>query len=562
MKNTFFTKYFAFAMFSLFLISCDKDFNSIGSYIIGGENYDFMPGQSFTVKAYNQKVTALQTNNLPINQLGITNNSLFGKTVANFATQLSLVTTAPTFGENIEIDSVVLNIPYFSKEIKRESGGYIKYKLDSIYTTDPISSVDTNYKPINLKIFRTDYQLNDYDPNNLEVAQKYYSDQDGLFSSRIASIQLNNSANLSQNENFVPDSRQQKRFKIKSEKNTTNPNFYIMEHTRLEEIDKRAAPAMRLSLDKDYFKNFIMEAPASKLINNNIFKSYFGSLYFQVEDADQGSLMSLDFAKGSITIYYKEDLIVTKTVNNVTTNIGNDRPLKEFTMAMSGISVNLFNKTDAPGYTTAINAAHGSGHPNLYLKGGEGSTAIVEIFNNDPLNPNELQNLKDKKVLVNDASLYLTVNQGLMNQKYEPLRIYLFDIDNNKVIYDYNFDNSVVGSNPKRNKIMFGGLIKDGKNDDGEDIRMYRIRITEHVNRILKGDQGNVRLGLVVTENINNPSYGYLKTPISSGNYGGNPKELKTLPVGSICSPLGTVLYGTNAGVNSIKFKITYTEPK
>lgn len=558
MKNTIFTNYFAFAMLSLFLISCDKDFNSIGSDIIGGENYDFMPGQSFFVKAYNQKVTPLQTNNLPINQLGITNNALFGKTVANFATQMALVQTAPTFGQNIEIDSVVLNIPYFSKEIKRESGGYRKYKLDSIYTTDPISSVDTNYKPINLKVFRTNYQLNDYDPNNLEVAQKYYSDQDGLFSgaSQI-SIQLNNRAGFPQEHSaFVPDSRQQKRFKIKSEKNTTNPNFYIMEHTRTEEIDQRIEPAMRLRLDSDYFKNLIMQTSASNLINNNIFKSYFGSLYFQVEDANQGSLMSLDFTKGSITIYYKEDLIVTKTVNNVTTNIGNDRPMKEFTLAMSGISVNLFNKTDAVGYSTAINTPDRDlGDANLYLKGGEGSAAIVEIFTQA-----QIDDLKARKILVNDASLYLTVNQSLMNQKYEPMRIYLFDIDNNKVVYDFNFDNTTNSSNPKRNKLLFGGLIKDAKNDDGEDIRMYRIRITEHVNRILKGDQDNVRLGLVVTENINNPTYGYLKTPISSTN--DNSKFLKTLPVGSISNPLGTVLYGSNAGVNSIKFKITYTEPK
>jgi hypothetical protein len=299
-----------------------------------------------------------------------------------------------------------------------------------------------------------------------------------------------------------------------------------------------------------------MQTSASNLINNNIFKSYFGSLYFQVEDANQGSLMSLDFTKGSITIYYKEDLIVTKTVNNVTTNIGNDRPMKEFTLAMSGISVNLFNKTDAVGYSTAINTPDRDlGDANLYLKGGEGSAAIVEIFTQA-----QIDDLKARKILVNDASLYLTVNQSLMNQKYEPMRIYLFDIDNNKVVYDFNFDNTTNSSNPKRNKLLFGGLIKDAKNDDGEDIRMYRIRITEHVNRILKGDQDNVRLGLVVTENINNPTYGYLKTPISSTN--DNSKFLKTLPVGSISNPLGTVLYGSNAGVNSIKFKITYTEPK
>ena len=555
MKNTIFTKYFVFALFSLFLISCDKDFNTIGSDIIGGENYNFMPGEPYSVKAYNQRVTALQTNNLPINQLGITNNALFGKTVANFATQLAMVSPAPTFGANIEIDSVVLNVPYFYKLIKKESSGIGKYKLDSIFTTDPTSSVDTNYKPISLKVFRNGYQLNDYDPNNLEAAQKYYSDQDALFSSNIASIQLNNSSNTKENVAFKPSSQEYVKYKVKSEKNTTNPNYYIMEHTRTTDVEIRRAPAMRLHLDKDYFKTNIIQAGASNLINNNIFKSYFRGLYFQVENADEGTMMSLDFTKGSITIYYKEDLIVKKTENNVTTEIGNDRPLKEFTLAMSGTSVNVFNKTEAAGYTTAINNPDRTpGDTNLYLKGGEGSAAIVEIFTQA-----EIDNLKEKDVLINDASLYFTVNQGLMNQKYEPLRVYLFDIDNNKVLYDYNFDSSTNSSNPKRNKFLFGGLLNNAQNEDGEDVKMYRIRITEHVNRILKGDQDNVRLGLVVTENINNPAYGYLRTPISSTD--DDSKFLKTLPVGSICSPLGTVLYGSNAGVNSIKFKITYTEP-
>ena len=47
---------------------------------------------------------------------------------------------------------------------------------------------------------------------------------------------------------------------------------------------------------------------------------------------------------------------------------------------MSGTSVNLLNKTDATGYTTAINLPKTEAHPNLYLKGGEGSTAILDIF--------------------------------------------------------------------------------------------------------------------------------------------------------------------------------------
>ena len=70
-------------------------------------------------------------------------------------------------------------------------------------------------------------QLNDFDPNNLEVAQKYYSDQDANFSSQVVGGMLNNSSNPKENVAFVPDAKEILRFKVKSEKNTTNPNFYL-----------------------------------------------------------------------------------------------------------------------------------------------------------------------------------------------------------------------------------------------------------------------------------------------------------------------------------------------
>ena len=141
-------------------------------------------------------------------------------------------------------------------------------------------------------------------------------------------MQLNNSLNVKENSAFKPNPRENVRYKVKSEKNTTNPNFYIMKHTRTTDVEARRAPSMRIHLDTTYFRTHIINAAKSNLKNNNIFKSYFRGLYFQIEDANVGSMMSLDFTKGSITIYYKEDLIVTKTTNGVTTNVGNDRPLK------------------------------------------------------------------------------------------------------------------------------------------------------------------------------------------------------------------------------------------
>ena len=52
--------------------------------------------------------------NLPINTLGMYTNAAFGTTTASFATQVELVSVDPTIGANAVMDSVVLNIPYFS----------------------------------------------------------------------------------------------------------------------------------------------------------------------------------------------------------------------------------------------------------------------------------------------------------------------------------------------------------------------------------------------------------------------------------------------------------------
>jgi hypothetical protein len=70
-------------------------------------------------------------------------------------------------------------------------------------------------------------------------------------------------------------------------------------------------------------------------------------------------------------------------------------------------------------------------------------------------------------------------------------------------------------------------------------------------------DSTNVRLGLVVTEDINNVTNKKIKNPALGGT-------LKVIPTMSIVHPLGTVLYGSDATDVSKrpKFEIYYTEPK
>jgi hypothetical protein len=94
----------------------------------------------------------------------------------------------------------------------------------------------------------------------------------------------------------------------------------------------------------------------------------------------------------------------------------------------------------------------------------------------------------------------------------------------------------------------------------------YKIRLTDHLNRIIKngGDTAdktldnfpNVRLGLSVTENINIATNSYLKTITT-------PSSVKFVPTGHVMNPLGTILHGTTAADTDkqLKLRIYYTKP-
>ena len=95
------------------LISCDKDFNSLDSDVIGDDHFDLEKYEVENLIAYSKATGAVQTNNLPLNALGIYNNPGFGVTKAHFVTQVELASENPSFGFNPVVDSVYLYVPYY-----------------------------------------------------------------------------------------------------------------------------------------------------------------------------------------------------------------------------------------------------------------------------------------------------------------------------------------------------------------------------------------------------------------------------------------------------------------
>jgi hypothetical protein len=564
-KNSFFKQILLLVTIVLF-VSCDKEYNVIGDGLIG-QNHFMLKDTTFSVVAYNQKITPVQSENLPINALGIYDNPAFGKTTASFATQVILSAVNPIVSTNPVIDSVYINIPYFTDPLKNvaNTNGSTTYVLDSIYGAAKAK--------IKLSIYESGYFMRDSDPvGGFQSAQKYFTDQNSDFNTLKIGNRLNDDSDVSQNDAFF-----------------FNPAEHVLKTTDATTkvvTTTRSAPGMRLKLNKSYFMTKIINAAATattsgsgKLVTNDVFKNYFRGLYFKVEQSgsDAGAMAMMDFAKGSITISYTEDLVATT---------GTTKVPKTIVLNLIGNTVSLQDqsntKTDYSNATSSANTALGD--EKLYLKGGEGSMAILDLFGPDHYGSNgisgspngvadQLDIIRTKGWLINEANLIFNVDAASMANSYEPQRIYLWDLNNRGPITDYYIDGSL-GTNDKNGRTVFDGNINlDATSKRGST---YKIRITNQIRNLVKHvDSTNVKMGIAVTESIAIINSSKWRTPKTATtiipaipNYSVvTPKwpdfSIET-PKSSVMSPLGTILYGSKSTVpdsKRLKLQIYYTKP-
>jgi hypothetical protein len=317
---------------------------------------------------------------------------------------------------------------------------------------------------------------------------------------------------------------------------------------------------MKLNLNNDFFLNKIIKAPAGSLTDNTAFKNYFRGLFFNIETiGNPGNMAMLDFGDGKITVTY------TETINSVTTD-------KTLVLNLSGHTVSLLDQSNTnPNYTSATTEANVDkvkGDPNLYLKGGEGSMSILKLFSSTDNHgyeltdaPNgvsdELDDMRRNKYLINEASLTFNLNSDAMGTSYVPQRIYLYDFKNSQILVDY-METSVVSSNIKNSKFIFGGILFKRSAADGGG-SYYKFRITDHIRNLVKyKDSTNVDLGLVVTEDISKSSFYTLR------DKSGFPLKA---PMASVMNPLGSIVFGNNIPTDDknynkrLKFEIYYTKP-
>ena len=582
-------------------MSCNKDYNTIGSALI--DNNPFVTStEEVPVFVKMRKIPPFVANSLTTFQIGKFEDNIYGNSHASFVTQVNFADSNNIFGilsqededddqnsstidESELVKMVYLDIPFFTNINDNDNDGVIDYyDVDSndpqsdsdgdgisdseesnngqdplnedtdgdgildgedtdsvnpnsgriVYEIDSlIGNPDASFK---LKISELDYYIRAYDPNtNLEKYQKYYS-----------------------NSTFSEDFSGKVLFDDQVKINREELIFYKEDDPDTEEdesliVKERLSPRIRVELDNSFFQTKIVDIEGSDQISNfDNFKRYFKGLAFNAYDFSEPLLMFLNFNEAEIRIVYDYQKINDNGTPDDTTDDSIDTEESEFKLNFNATKFNSFKNDPYPGYVYSSILDTIENPERVYLKGGEGIMAEIELFKDDN-GVDLLDEIKSKDWLLNEANLTMYIDQEMLNSSgniIEPSRLYLYDLVNQVPLVDYFVDNSQ-GTKPFLNKTTHGGLIEL---DDDKNGLLYKIRLTEHIKNIVRNDSTNVKLGLVVSSDINNT----INIEVQENNL------VDFTPFASTINPLGTVLIGPNPSNDKMdkkmKLNLFYTE--
>ena len=538
---SFIIKVVSFLCITLIISACQEDYAEIGTDIINDQIINIQ-NQTYPIKTYNKRVLPFQSNTLPGHLIGHYFDPNFGSTTAHFLGQLTPGIFEPTFGDNTVLDSVVLTIPYFSK-IEDET-----YSIDSLYGNGPIK----------LSIYKNDFFLRNFDSaSDLDESQLYFSNGSMGNSESLNFNQLEGQL-LYTNEEFIP----------------SNQEIILVTRDDDGEIltSETLSPSLRIKLENNlpesFWETLIFEKEGSEELSSaNNFYNYFRGLYFKAEqvNAESGSIFQMNFNSNDahLKLYY------TYETTSVTTNETTERQ-GVYDMRFGGNRTALFENSFNDVVQQSINNSNeNDGDSQLFLKGTEGSMAIIELFSEDEngnnfedfitefreiINEGEANEERIIKRLVNEAYLEFYIDDNaLFTETDFPNRIYIYDLENDVPLIDYLQDPTVDPSSSD-SKFYHLAPLSFETDENGNESGKYKIRLTEHINNLIVNDLTNLTLGLCIASNVSLTNTQKLLT---------YDETVKGIPATSILSPKGIVLHGNNTD-NSLKkpkFKIYYSQP-
>jgi len=448
------------------LFSCEQDLTTIGAGVIGGE--PFTTGKEvYDVFAFNKKVVAVRTNKLPLYQLGVFNDPVYGKTEARITSQLLLPQVNPTFGkfsqqvednpdsnspaqiqENETVVDVYLYIPYLTKTATQRDKD-----LDGVDDVFDKDSDDPNSDWDGDGVTDNQEKANGTDPFNVDT------DGDGINDDKDTDTKKNTFAKRVELDSIYGDRKTA--FNLKIERSTfflrnldPNTNFQeaqeyfsdqqfspafvsevfldsmvtIDDHEILFKIEEddpdtpdvdetgtvtsRIGPGIRVKLNevgKTYFgENILKNEGRSELLSQANFTEFMRGIHISITpNGEDDHYFLFDLQQATLTIKYKYDSIDTSN-DNAKEELEKDFVLSLFRSdtngSISGNAVNTFiNDALPPEIANSFDIPENNAS-RIYLKGGAGSFAEIKLFDKEN-GRDAINQIKANNWIVNEANL-------------------------------------------------------------------------------------------------------------------------------------------------------------
>lgn len=534
---------FACVFVLVLAVACTNDFGDVGTGLVGVVNFETRQTMEIDVVSFTKSIDdGVQTNALPAGAFGVYKDDVYGESTASVLTQVSLGRLNPDFGEETVIDSVFFTLPYFSTLLDTDDEGNSTYELDSIFR---------NTGPMKLSVYRSNYFLNNLDPStDFQDPAVYYSNDIENFAGIESQV-------LFVIDSFVPVSDQIILTELEVLDEDAEPD--AVADTL---VTARLSPALRVPLDTLYFRQNILDLEGSEmLLNQNNFNNYFRGIYIKAEPLDgKGSYIIFDYSEASIETYYS----FTGDDDSAGDGEATDDGVGSLRLGFGGVQIIDLKTTYNPEIIAAFEQTDTvNGDESVYLKGGAGSIAMIDLFgpdaNGDDIE-DQLEELRSCNVIVNEANLIFYVDQEKVAPGSgipEPERVFIYDFDNNATLIDGEIDQTSGFNGPVGTRVNhLGRIVRETEDDESTPGVSYRIRLTQHINNIINNDSTNVRLALAVSQNVTT-----LNSAIIGGTLDESRENIERLPVGTVLSQESTILHGSESPNESkrLKLRISYT---
>lgn len=500
-----------FILFITIVVSCEKDFQDIATSVVSNTKFE-TKDTILDIVITNKQITSVRADGLTIGGtlgqylLGVYNNPNYEKVEASIVSQLALDTgiSFKDVGERVygndttivtTIDTVFLKLPY---QATLKTGTTSEYTLDSI--------IGDQTRPFTLNLYRTDTYMSRLDPVNPSKASNFQSDKTYQL--------LPGELNAQINYPFMPKATDTI---MLYKRRLSNGTIYTTDTVKLSNNN----PFARIALDETKMKQiFVDQYDTSNFETQDAIEQYFKGLYIQAT-GNEGSLISFNITTSNLSLRPSIEVRYTKTVLKGGTTVL-DTIKKSNSFLLSNFSTSVY-KMDEKVFPN---------NGNIVLQGTAGNMAQVQI-----LAANELNALRSKNWLINDASLTFYVNQNIAGTDtiVTPFKLFLYkDGALKSQIKD------ILTEGPE----SFGGnlIINNNKPD------YYTFKITDYISDLLSGESNyNPTLGLKVLNSSDIPT---TTTDSLITNYSWTPKVV-------------TLLNHLNSnGARKARLKISYSKKK